>query len=72
MCVFSQIKGTVLGVPTIRVTAFWGLSWGPPILGNYNVGVLGCEIHNRSTSQDRIAKGTPAIERERLFTACLS
>ena len=34
----SQIKGTILGVPIIRIVVFWGLYWGPPILGNYYIG----------------------------------
>ena len=29
--------GTFLGVPIIRTTVFWGLYWGPPILGNYPI-----------------------------------
>ena len=27
---------TILGVPKIRVTVFWGLCWGPPILEYYH------------------------------------
>ena len=30
----SQIRGTILGVPIIRIIVFWGLYWGPPILGS--------------------------------------
>ena len=26
-----------MGVPIIRTTVFWGLYWGPPILGNSQV-----------------------------------
>ena len=29
--------GTILGVPIIRITLFWGLYWGPLILGNYHI-----------------------------------
>ena len=29
--------GTFLGVPIIRTIVFWGLYWGPLILGNYQV-----------------------------------
>ena len=29
-----KIRGTLLGVPKIRTIVFWGLYWGPPILGN--------------------------------------
>ena len=35
----SQIKGTILGVPIIRIVIFWGLYWGPPIFGNYHISV---------------------------------
>ena len=31
---FAKIRGTILGVPVIRIIVFWGLYWGPPILGN--------------------------------------
>ena len=34
---FPKIRGTILGVPRIRTIVFWGLYWGPPILGNYRV-----------------------------------
>ena len=30
------LKGTYLG-PIKRILVFWGLYWGPPISGNYNV-----------------------------------
>ena len=26
-----------MGVPIIRTLIFWGLYWGPPILGNYQM-----------------------------------
>ena len=29
--------GTILGVPVLRIIVFWGLYWGPPILGNYHI-----------------------------------
>ena len=32
-----KIRGTILGVPIIRTLVFWGLHWGPPILGNYHI-----------------------------------
>ena len=35
---FAKIRGTILGVPIIRVVVCWGLYWGPPILGNYHMG----------------------------------
>ena len=28
------------GIPIIRTIAFWGLYWGPPILGNYHIAVI--------------------------------
>ena len=28
-----KIKGTVLGVPIIRIIVFWGLYWGSPCFG---------------------------------------
>ena len=34
---FPKIRGTFLGVPIIRIIIFWGLDWGPPILGNYHL-----------------------------------
>ena len=32
---FPKIRGTILGVPITRTIVFWGLHWGPLILGNY-------------------------------------
>ena len=32
-----KIRGTIWGVPTIRTIIFWGLYWGPLILGNYQI-----------------------------------
>ena len=26
-----------MGVPIIRTMVFWGLYWGPPVLGNYHI-----------------------------------
>ena len=31
---FPIIRGTILGVPLLRTVVFWGLSWGPAILGD--------------------------------------
>ena len=28
-----KIRDTFVGVPTIRITVFWGLYWGSPYLG---------------------------------------
>ena len=33
---FPKIRGTLLGVPRIRIIAFWDLYWGPLTLGNYH------------------------------------
>ena len=29
-----------MGVSIIRTIVYWGLYWGPPILGNYHIGIL--------------------------------
>ena len=34
---FPKIRGTILGVPIIRIIVFGGLYWGPPILGNSHI-----------------------------------
>ena len=34
---FPKIRGTILGVPIVRTIVFWGLHWGPLILGNYHI-----------------------------------
>ena len=36
---FPKIRGTFLGVPIIRIRiiVYWGLYWGPLILGNYQM-----------------------------------
>ena len=34
---FPKIRGTILGVPLLGIVIFWGLSWGPLILGNYQI-----------------------------------
>ena len=31
------MKGYLFEVPIIRIITFWGLYWGPPILGNYPI-----------------------------------
>ena len=33
----SQIMDTFLGVPIVRTIVYWGLYWGPPVLGNYHL-----------------------------------
>ena len=34
---FPKIRGTFLGVPIIRTIVYWGLFWGPLILGNFQI-----------------------------------
>ena len=34
---FPKIRGTLSGIPIIRTIVFWGLYWGPLILGNYHI-----------------------------------
>ena len=34
---FPKIRGTILGVPIIRIIVYWCLYWGPLILGNYQI-----------------------------------
>ena len=34
--VFPKIRGTFLRASIIRIFVFWGLYWGPLILGNYH------------------------------------
>ena len=34
---FPKLGVTSLGVPIIRTIVFWGLYWGPLILGNYHM-----------------------------------
>ena len=37
---FPKIRGTILGVPRIRIRIYWGLYWGTPILGNCQIEVM--------------------------------
>ena len=48
---FPKIRGTLLGVPTLRTIVFWGLYWGPPIMGHYHlleIGTQGLELRVRA------------------------
>ena len=38
---FPKLGVPFLGVPIIRILIFWGLYWGPLILGNYHIGIKG-------------------------------
>ena len=33
-----KIRGTILGAMIIRTIVYWGLYWGPLLLGNYHIG----------------------------------
>ena len=46
---FPKIRSTFLGVPIIRTIIFWGIYWGPLILGNY---------HEASSSKRHDAQAT--------------
>ena len=59
---FPKIRGTFLGVPIIRTLVFWGLYWGPLILGNYHffqktTAARGCEIDLSEST----ASGAPQL-----------
>ena len=30
-------RGTIVGAPIMRTIVYWGLYWGPPILGNSHI-----------------------------------
>ena len=36
---YSGFMGTILGVPTVRIIAYWALYWGPIILGHCHIRV---------------------------------
>ena len=48
---FPKISDTFLGVPIIRTIVFWGLHWGPLMLGNY-----------RFTLWNNLVVGSPEVE----------
>ena len=37
---FLRIRGTILGVPIIRILEYWGPYWGLLILGNYHICIM--------------------------------
>ena len=41
---FPRLRGTILGVPIKRTIVFWGLYWGPLILGNYHITEFGTSL----------------------------
>ena len=46
-----KIKGTILEVPIIRTIIFWGLFWGPPILGKYQSPNKTCVLAKNDDAQ---------------------
>ena len=50
-----KIRGTLLGVPIIRIIVFWGLYWGPLILGNYPIPAAFWGTSQSSAAVDRDA-----------------
>ena len=54
---FLKYRGTILGVPLIGIKVFWGLCWGPLILGNYHIdsstllAASSCRKHQSQTLQ---------------------
>ena len=41
---FPKIRGTLFRVPIIRIIVYWGLYWGPLILGNYHTEMMEKEM----------------------------
>ena len=37
---FPKLGVPLLGVPIVRTIIFWGLYWGPLILGNYHLNLM--------------------------------
>ena len=45
---FPKLGVPLWVVPIIRIVIFWDLYWGPPILGNYHIGmIIGVHSHSR-------------------------
>ena len=56
---FPKIRGTFLGVPIIRIIVFWGLCWGPLVLGNYHMkAAKGCgqRVQKHDAARHRAGK----------------
>ena len=45
----SKMGGTLFGVSIRRIIVFWGLHWGPLILGNYH---MACQKKNGADGGD--------------------
>ena len=48
---FPIIRGTLSGVVIIRIVVFWGLYWGPLVLGNYQIVRQTTSSHSLWTQQ---------------------
>ena len=43
---FPKLGVPFWGVPIVRTLVFWGLYWGPLILGNYHISLLGLGLQD--------------------------
>ena len=55
---FTKIGGTLLGVPILRTVVFWGLYWGPPILGHYQISSTKETAYTRSNDCGQVRDST--------------
>ena len=62
----SQNYGYPLGVPIVRTIVFWGLYWGPLVLGNYLVEISVFEISPQIDSVNLSIQGLPNVWRANL------
>ena len=63
---FPKIRGTFLGVPLIRIIVFWGLYWGPLILGNYHIicnSNSSSDVHDSDNDRNKNGIGTSDLLR---------
>ena len=62
---FPTIRGSLCGVPVIRINVFWGLYRGPPIYGNYYIparyrntpAAYACDAAARVAANAALARG---------------
>ena len=71
------MRGTILGVPMIRIIVYWGLYRGPIVYGNYHMFLLikmpldGFESRNKGSSFwfayvfHKISPGMPVLLKKR-------
>ena len=52
------VSRTILKVPIVRIIVFWGLYWGPPILGNYHNRVFFIKVQPQRAATDIQGLGT--------------